>query len=191
MSDVTLLLDAVGRSDAQAMDKLLALVYDELRGVAAAKLAREQSGQTLQPTALVHEAFLRLLGADAPVRWENRRHFFGAAAEAMRRILVDNARSKQRLKRGDGRRSVELKEQLAVQTTMDESDLLAVHEALDKLAEAAPDVAELVKLHYFAGLPFKEAAGILGIPERTAKRHWAYARGWLFRELGGKTLHAT
>ncbi len=185
MSDVTSILDRVQQGDAQAADELLPLVYDELRKLAAYKMANEAPGQTLQPTALVHEAWLRL-GADHPPAWESRGHFFAAAAEAMRRILVENARRKQRVKHGGGLQRVDI-DRLDVAITTDDDQLLAVSDALDKLAERDPTGAELIKLRFFAGLPNVEAAKLLAIPERTAKRTWAYARAWLYEELK-KTL---
>jgi len=162
-------------------EELLALVYQELRQLAAHKMAHEAPGQTLQPTALVHEAWLRL-GADAQPPWQNRAHFFAAAAEAMRRILVENARRKRRLKHGGGQQRVDLTT-LDVAITSDDDHLLAVDEALEKLAARDAPAAELIKLRFFAGLSNVEAARLLGLPERTAKRTWAYARAWLYEEL--------
>ena len=162
-------------------EELLALVYEELRKLAAHKMAQEAPGQTLQPTALVHEAWLRL-GGKPDARFANQAHFFAAAAEAMRRILVENARRKQRLKRGGGQQRVEL-DTLDVAITSDADHLLAVDEALDKLAVQDALAADLIKLRFFAGLPNVEAARLLGVPERTAKRTWAYARSWLYAEL--------
>ena len=181
MSDVTRLLDAAAGGDRQAAADLLPLVYGELRRLAAARLAAERPGQTLQATALVHEAYLRLAGG-AP--FSNRRHFFAAAAEAMRRVLVESARRKARLKRGGGGRRVEMPDDLPAPAAP-VGDVLAVDEALDELAGRDPTAAELVKLHYFAGLTLEEAADLLGVPHRTAYRTWAFARAWLFRELGG------
>jgi RNA polymerase sigma factor (TIGR02999 family) len=178
---VTEVLDAVGAGDGQAAERLLTLVYTELRCLAAAKMANEAPGQTLQPTALVHEVWLRLVGS-GPQHWDNRGHFFAAAAEAMRRILVENARRKQRLKHGGGQQRVEL-DTLDVAITSDDDHLLAVDEALDKLAARDTLAADLIKLRFFAGLPNIEAARLLGLPERTAKRTWAYARAWLYEEL--------
>ena len=175
MSDVTRLIQAIERGDSHAAGELLPLVYAELRRLAAAKMAREQPGQTLQPTALVHEAWLRL--GDA--RFENRAHFFAAAAEAMRRILVERARRKLAARHGGGQERLDVEEvEIAAPSTNDE--LLAVDEALELLAlEDAPS-AEMVKLCYFAGLSLAEAGELLGFSERTAKRRWAYARAWLF-----------
>ena len=157
------------------------LVYAELRKLAASKMAGERPGQTLQPTALVHEAWLRLGGAD-PQAWQNRAYFFTAAAEAMRRILIDRARRKRTAKHGGGRRREELAES-RIAAPDEDDQLLAVHNALDKLAIHAPEKAELVKLRYFAGMTIEEAAQVLGICERTATRHWNYARAWLYQEI--------
>ena len=185
MADVTQLLDAAAAGDAKAAAELLPLVYDELRKLAATRLAAESPNQTLQPTALVHEAYLRLIGpADEP-RWENRGYFFAAAAEAMRRILVDAARRKAAARHGGGRARRELEPDLAAAREPRE-DLLALNEALDRLAVADPLKADLVKLRYFAGLPLAEAAAALGLSERTAGRHWAYARAWLRRAVEGR-----
>ena len=181
MSEVTRILDSIAQGDPGAAEKLLPLVYEELRKLATQKLANEPPGQTLQPTALVHEAWLRLSGK-ADAEFANQAHFFAAAAEAMRRILVENARRKQRLKRGRGQQRVEL-DTLDVAVTSDDDHLLAVDEALDKLAARDALAADLIKLRFFAGLPNVEAARLLGLPERTAKRTWAYARAWLYAEL--------
>jgi RNA polymerase sigma factor (TIGR02999 family) len=184
MTDVTRLLDAAAAGDRQAAAGLLPLVYDELRRLAADKLARESPGQTLQPTALVHEAYLRLVDADKGREWNGRTHFFAAAAEAMRRILVDHARSKKSQKRGGGLARAEFREDaLAAPEGADE--VLAVDEALAGLAAADPPAAELVKLRYFAGLSIDEAARALDISPRSADRLWAYARAWLQRAVGG------
>jgi len=181
VSDVTRILDRVQQGDPKAAEELLPLVYDELRKLAACKMASEAPGQTLQPTALVHEAYLRLIGV--PNReWDGRGHFFAAAAEAMRRILVDNARRKQSLKHGGGLQRVDLMH-LDVALAEDDATVLAVSEALDRLAEEDAQCAELVKLRFFAGLTNVEAARMLGIAERTAKRTWAYARARLYEEL--------
>jgi RNA polymerase sigma factor (TIGR02999 family) len=182
---VTQILDAAGAGDPQAAEKLLPLVYDELRKLAAHRMANEALGQTLQPTALVHEAWLRLVGAERR-EFQNRAHFFAAAAEAMRRILVEKARHKQRLKHGGGQRRLNLDE-VDVATASDDETVLAVSEALDKLACRDPQGAELIGLRFFAGLSNAEAGEVLGLPERTAKRAWAYARAWLYEELK-KTL---
>jgi len=185
MSDLTRLLNAAETGDAKAAVDLLPLVYEELRKLAAAKMAQEAPGQTLQPTALVHEAWLRLAGSEAQ-QWNGRGHFFAAAAEAMRRILVENARRKQRVKHGGELQRVDMTT-LDVAILSDDGHLLAVDEALEKLAARDPLGAQLIKLRFFAGLPNVEAARLLAIPERTAKRTWAYARAWLYEELK-KTL---
>ncbi len=183
MSEVTRILDRVQRGEAQAADELLPLVYEELRKLAAQKMAGQPPGHTLQPTALVHEAYLRLAGSPNP-EWEGRAHFFAAAAEAMRHILVDRARRKGRLRHGAGLQRVNL-EDFNLPGPEDDDLVLAVNEALDKLAAHDPLSAELIKLRFFAGLPNVEAAQLLGLSERTAKRTWAYARAWLYRELTG------
>ncbi len=182
MSDVTRLLAAIQHGDARAGEELLPLVYAELRQIARAKMAREQPGHTLQPTALVHEAWLRLGCGDAAgaQSFENRAHFFGAAAEAMRRILVESARRKLREKRGAGAEHVDVDDLEIAAPTENADELLRVHEVLDQLASEDPAKAELVKLRFFVGLLLAEAGAVLGLPERTAKRHWAYARVWLF-----------
>ena len=179
MSDLTHLLDAAAAGDAAAAADLLPLVYDELRKLAAARLAREAPGQTLDATALVHEAYLRLVGGSG---FDGRGHFFAAAAEAMRRILIDRARRKQSDRHGGGWHRLDVLEaELAVDSGGD--DLLAVNEALDKLAARDPEAAKLVELRFFAGLTLEQAAAARNIPARTAYRHWAYARAWLRREL--------
>jgi RNA polymerase sigma factor (TIGR02999 family) len=180
MSDVTSILDAIERGDARAGEQLLPLVYDELRRLAARKMAHEPPGQTLQPTALVHEAWLRLVGSEQ--RWENRGHFVAAAAEAMRRILIDNARRKHRVRHGKGLTRVEL-DQVDVAANADHETLLEVDEALRKLAEEDSMKAELVRLRFFVGLSIPEAGHVLGLSESTAKRYWAYARAWLYDAL--------
>lgn len=185
VSDITLILKKMEHGDEHAADELLAEVYAELRSLARAKMARESAGQTLQATALVHEAWLRLGGESQP-RWENRAHFFGAAAEAMRRILVDNARRKQRDRHGGGLRRVDWAN-LNVAMVGDDDTVMAVHEALSRLAQHDPVGAKLIELRFFAGLPNVEAARVLGLAERTAKRTWAYARAWLQKELAETT----
>ena len=181
ISDVTQILDAVRQGDPKAADDLLPLVYGELRKLAAAKMANEAAGHTLQPTALVHEAWLRLAGNQTQ-EWEGRAHFFGAAAEAMRRILIDNARRKRAVRHGGAQQRVDVEEvDLACPTPDDQ--LLAMDEALDKLASQHPRQAELVKLRYFVGMTLQEAAGVLGISADTAKDYSAHARAWLFREM--------
>ena len=181
MSDVTRILEAASHGDRQAADQLLPLVYDELRKLAAQRMALEKPGQTLQPTALVHEAWLRLVGGDN-VRFDGRGHFFVAAAEAMRRILIDRARQKLSLKRGLRAERVNLDE-LEVAVAADDETLLLVDEALAKFTKEDPDSAAFIKLRFFAGLTNDEAAQALGIPERTARRHWSFARAWLYREI--------
>lgn len=178
---LTRVLAAAAAGEPQAAEMLLPLVYDELRRVAAAQLAHERPGQTLQATALVHEAYLRLTGGTEE-SWENRRHFFAAAAEAMRRILVERARRKRRARHGGGHRRVEIEaDEIPIEAPR--VDLLALDEALDQLAGEDPQKAELVKLRFFAGLGEQEAAELLGISRATAARHWAYARAWLFDRL--------
>jgi len=180
MSEVTHILDAIGQGNPQAADQLLPLVYQELRRLAAHKMASESPGQTLQPTALVHEAWLKLVGQENR-KWQDRNHFFAASAEAMRRILVDNARRKRTRRHGGGQRRVELDDiKLAVEN---DDVLLAVNDALEKLAISDKQKAELVKLRYFVGMTVEEAAQVLGISEPMAKRHWAYARAWLSEEI--------
>ena len=182
MTDVTRILSAIEQGDPHAAAQLLPLVYEELRKLAAAKLAQEKPGQTLQATALVHEAYLRLVDGERGLHWNNRAHFFRAAAQAMRRILVDRAREKQSLKRGGAWKQVELDSQAAV---ADEpaDDVTAVHEALERLARHDPVKAELVQLRYFAGLSVEEAADLLGISRATADRYWRYAKTWLYCAL--------
>jgi RNA polymerase sigma factor (TIGR02999 family) len=188
MSEVTRILSAIEQGDAHAAEQLLPVVYDELRRLAAQKMAQEKPGQTLQATALVHEAYLRLVQSPqhdreaAGQRWDSRGHFFAAAAESMRRILVEQARRKGRLKRGRDHKRVNL-DDLAIAVDAPFDDLVALDEALSKLAEKYPEKAELVKLRYFAGFTVAEAAQALGISTTTADRYWTYARAWLFREL--------
>jgi len=179
MNDLTHILNQAEGGNAPA--ELLPLVYEELRKLARAKMANELPGQTLQPTALVHEAYLRLVGND-PKAWANRAHFFAAAAEAMRRILIDRARRRNAARHGAGQPHVRL-DGFEIAAPTDDPELLAIHEVLEKFATIEPLKAELVKLKYFAGLATDEAAVILGISPATAKRNWAYARAWLFREL--------
>jgi RNA polymerase sigma factor (TIGR02999 family) len=182
MNDVTRILSAVEHGDSHAAEQLLPLVYDELRKLAAQRLAQEAPGQTLQATALVHEAYLRLVDAEQARHWNSRGHFFAAAAEAMRRILVDSARSKGTLKRGTGRRRQALDEASLVAPPRDE-DILAVNEALDRLAATDSEAAELVKLRFFAGFTAEQAAEAKGISARSADRIWAYARAFLLKQL--------
>jgi RNA polymerase sigma factor (TIGR02999 family) len=182
MSDVTRILSAIDSGDPHAAAELLPLVYDELRRLATARLRAEPTGHTLQPTALVHEAYLRLVGGRLSDRWDGRGHFFAAAAEAMRRILIEHARHKDSRKAGGGRRRLDLTEVVPADPEPD-LDLLALDEALGRLADEEPAVAEVVKLRYFAGLTVKQTADSLGISVRTANRHWAYARAWLYQQL--------
>jgi RNA polymerase sigma factor (TIGR02999 family) len=182
MNEVTRILSAVEQGDPGAAEQLLPLVYDELRKLAAQKLAREKAGQTLEATALVHEAYLRMVGADDNHLWDNRGHFFAAAAEAMRRILVENARHKRSLKHGGGLERQDVDHiQLAAPELCE--DLEALDEALNRLAEKDPVKADLVKLRHFAGLTIEEAAQALGISMTTANRYWRYARAWLHQEI--------
>ena len=182
MTDVTRILSGIEQGDPLAAEQLLPLVYDELRNLAAQRLAQENPGQTLQATALVHEAYLRLVDVNQAQHWAGRGHFFAAAAEAMRRILVDTARSKDSLKRGAGRRRQSLDEASLVAPPLDE-DVLAVNEALDRLAATDSEAAELVKLRFFAGFTAEQAAAALGISARSADRIWAYARSFLLKHL--------
>jgi RNA polymerase sigma factor (TIGR02999 family) len=182
MPDVTRLLDAAAAGDPKAAAELLPLVYDELRKLAAARMAEERPGQTLQATALVHEAYLRLVGGTRAQEWNGRGHFFAAAAEAMRRILVEAARRKGRDKRGGDRERIDL-EGLAVTAPEPSDDLLALDEALAQLATSDPQAAELVKLRYFAGMTIPQAAAALGIAPRTADFLWAYAKSWLLQRI--------
>ena len=179
MSDITLMLQAVARGERQASSDLLPLVYEELRQLAAARMAREAAGQTLQATALVHEAWLRLVG-EGNRNWENRAHFFGAAAEAMRRILIENARRKSRLKRGGGLARVELEELDLAEATPDDKILL-IDEALERLAKEDSEKARIVTMKFFGGLTNQEVAQSLGVTERTIERQWAFAKAWMFR----------
>jgi RNA polymerase sigma factor (TIGR02999 family) len=183
MSEVTQILSAIEQGDPRAAEQLLPLVYDELRKLAAHRLAGEGPGHTLQPTALVHEAYLKLVGPDPRHPWNGRVHFFAAAAEAMRRILIDHARRKHRARRGGGMERVELDDLDDIELVAgggDADKLLALDEALAQLAAADPRRAELVRLRYFAGLTLEQAAELLGISRATADRHWAFARAWLY-----------
>jgi len=182
MTDVTRILSAIEQGDPRAAEQLLPLVYDELRRLAAQKLAQEKPGQTLQATALVHEAYLRLVDTEKAQPWNSRGHFFAAAAEAMRRILVEKARHKERLRHGGGRQRLDL-DKLDVMQVETAEDLLALDEALTRLAGQEATVTEVVKLRYFAGLTIEETAAALGISVRTVNRHWAYARAWLYQQL--------
>ena len=188
MTDVTQILDEIEHGDPSASEKLLPLVYDELRKLAAQRLAKEPPGQTLQATALVHDAFVRLVDVDRQQHWNSRGHFFAAAAEAMRRILVDNARRKRRVKRGGGLVRQDLNE-ADIAAPEIKHDLLALDKALDQLAEEDRPKYELVKLRFFAGLTIEQAAEALGISTSTADRHWAYARTWLYRRIAECESH--
>ena len=189
MSEVTQIIEAIQRGDHKAASELLPLVYDELRRLAAHKMTNEASGHTLQPTALVHEAYLRLVGASQAQQWEGRAHFFGAAAEAMRRILVESARRKQRLKHGGHWERVDL-DAVELPLPMPDDELLALDEALDRLATVDARAAEMVKHCFFLGLTQEQAAKELGVSLSTAERLWSFARAWLFREMQ-KTRDAT
>lgn len=189
MSEVTRILTEIDQGDAGAADRLLPLIYDELRKLAARKLADEKPGQTLEATALVHDAFLRLVGDDPTRRWKSRGHFFAAAAEAMRRILIENARRKKRLRHGGGLVRVEPAPDIAGDPGP-EDDILALNEALEKFATIDPIKSRLVELRYFAGLTNDQAAEILEISPSTADRHWTYARAWLRREIRGEQPHS-
>jgi RNA polymerase sigma factor (TIGR02999 family) len=178
MSDITLVLQAVGRGEKQASEELLPLVYEELRQLAGARMAREAAGHTLQPTALVHEAWLRLAGGEGQ-SWEGRAHFFGAAAEAMRRILIDRARRKSRLKRGSGQAPLDIAE-LDIAEALPDEKILLVDEALERLKAEDPEKARVVVLKFFGGLTNDEVAEILGVNERTVRRQWDFAKAWLF-----------
>jgi RNA polymerase sigma factor (TIGR02999 family) len=182
MSEVTQILSAIAQGDPSAAEELLPLIYDELRKLAARKLSHEKPGQTLDATALVHEAYLRLVDADKVQHWNGRSHFFGAAAEAMRRILVERARRKGRLRHGGGLHRADLLDEAAAGPTDDEQILL-LDEALTRLAVARPQAAELVKLRYFGGLTLEEIAPILTVSPRTTRRLWAFARAWLRRDM--------
>ena len=186
MSDVTRILSQIDAGDPKAAEQLLPLVYDELRKLAAAKLAHEKPGQTLQATALVHDAYIRLVDQQLTQSWDSRGHFFAAAAEAMRRILVDAARSKASLKRGGTMERIELLE-VADGASNQTVDLLALDEALDELERQHPEKAQIIKLRFFGGLSLDEAAQAAGISRATAERRWAYARAWLFGQLNEST----
>jgi RNA polymerase sigma factor (TIGR02999 family) len=182
MPEITQILSRIEGGDPDAAEELLPLLYDELRRLAARRLSDEQAGQTLQATALVHEAYLRLLGGPSKQHWNSRGHFFAAAAEAMRRILVEKARRKSRLRHGGELRRVNFDSELLISEEADEN-LLALDEALGRLADEDPQAVEVVKLRYFAGLTIEETASALGISVRAVNRHWAFARAWLFRQL--------
>ncbi len=182
MLDVTQILSQIEAGDLRAAEELLPLLYEELRRLATRRLADEKPGQTLQATALVHEAYVRLVGSPSHQHWNGRGHFFAAAAEAMRRILVEQARRKNRVRHGGELRRVDFDNELQISDEADEN-LLALDEALQRLATKDPQAAEVVKLRYFAGLTIEETASALGISVRTVNRHWAFARAWLFRQL--------
>ena len=182
MTDVTRILSVIEQGDPSAADQLLPLVYEELRKLAAQKMAQEKPGQTLQATALVHDAYLRLVDNEKAQHWNSRGHFFGAADEAMRRILIDRARDKKRTKRGGARRKVDL-DTIEIALNTPAQELLDLDDALGKLASEYPDCAQLVKLRFFAGLSHGEAVEAMGLARRTADRHWAYARAWLHQQL--------
>lgn len=184
MSELTQILAAAEKGDRFAAEQLLPLVYEQLRKLAVQKMAQEKAGQTLQATALVHEAWLRLVGVESPQKWDGRGHFFAAAAEAMRRILVEQARRKKRLKHGGERQRADAGE-LNLVAAASEDEVLSVHEALDRLATVDGQAAQVVKLHFFAGLTLEEVASVLEISSRTAYRDWAFARAWLAKRLDG------
>ena len=181
MNEITLVLQAIGRGDGRASEELLPLVYNELRRLAAARMAQEQAGQTLQPTALVHEAWLRLVGTGEHT-WQNRAHFFAAAAEAMRRILIESARRKSRLKRGGGQARLDI-DKLELAATTPDDKVLLIDEALERLRAEDPEKAKIVMLKFFGGLTNQEVADILGVTDRTVERQWAYAKAWLFQSI--------
>ncbi|MBL8817055.1 MAG: sigma-70 family RNA polymerase sigma factor [Planctomyces sp.] len=186
MKDVTVLLSAIHHGDQMAADQLLPLVYEELRKLAATRLSRERTDQTLQATALVHEAWLRLVDVDLPQEWNSRGHFFAAAAEAMRRILVESARRRQQLKRGGGVEAESFQDvELATEPGVTQLDLLALDDALTRLSATEPEASQLVQLRYFTGLSIPEAAEAMGVSPRSADRLWAFAKAWLHRELSG------
>jgi RNA polymerase sigma factor (TIGR02999 family) len=182
MSDITLILDAIHRGESQASDKLLPLVYNELRNLATARMLRESAGHTLQPTALVHEAWLRLVG-DGDKNWKSRAYFFAAAAEAMRRILVEHARRKARLKHGGGQERVNIENLELADASAPDEKILLVDEALEQLERSNPERARVVVMKFFGGMTNKEVADMLGIGERSVDRHWVCAKAWLFQKL--------
>ena len=190
MADVTRLLQLAVGGRPDATDQIMPLVYDELRRLAAAQLRRERAGQTLQPTALVHEAYLRLLNDEAP-RWENSAHFFGAAAEAMRRILIERARRQSRLRHGGGRKRVDLDDALVLDLNSDPAVVLAVDDALERLKQFDPRLHDLVKLRCFAGMSVTQTARVLGVSTRTLDRDWVVAKAWLRKELAAGGYHLT
>jgi RNA polymerase sigma factor (TIGR02999 family) len=181
MSEITLVLEAMSQGDSHSAEELLPLVYGELRRLAAARMVQEASGHTLQPTALVHEAWLRLID-NGKRTWQNRAHFFGAAAEAMRRILIERARRKSRLKRGGGRSVLDIAE-LEIAEILPDDKVLLVDEALERLTQENPEIARVVMLKFFGGLTNEEAAEIMGVTERTIRRQWTFAKAWLFQDI--------
>jgi RNA polymerase sigma factor (TIGR02999 family) len=183
MSEVTRILEAMESGEPHDAQRILPLVYDELRRLAAQRLALEKPGQTLQPTALVHEAYLRLVDTTTIRRWDSRGHFFAAAAEAMRRILVERARRRRRVRHGGGLRRLDLSDTAVAVSPSDDEEILALDQALDRLAAARPQAAELVKLRFFSGLTAEDAAPIVGLSPRSARRLWAFGRAWLRREM--------
>src|SRR5262245_39752349 len=183
MSDVTRILSQIEQGDPQATERLLPLVYDELRKLAAVRMAQEKPGQTMQATALVHEAYLRLVGSDVASQWNGRGHFFAAAAEAMRRILVESARRKKRVKHGGEQKRVDLLES-DLTTAAQPDEILALDEALTRLTAEDPEAAQVVHLHFFVGLPIEDVAETLGVSRATAYRQWSYARAWLRNAIG-------
>jgi RNA polymerase sigma factor (TIGR02999 family) len=187
-SDVSQILQAIENGDRQATSQLLPLVYEELRRLASQKMVQEKSGHTLQPTALVHEAFLRLVGPGDKPSWDSRGHFFAAAAESMRRILIESARRRNAEKRGGDLRRQELNDDVATIDCSDADSLISLDEALVKLAATDADLAKLVELKYFTGMTVEQSAEVLGVSPRTVKRNWAYARAWLKREIEGQSL---
>jgi RNA polymerase sigma factor (TIGR02999 family) len=187
VGDITYILGAVERGDPGAAEELLPLVYQELRKLAAYKMAHQEPGHTLQPTALVHEAWLRLIG-DEKAKFSGRAHFFAAAAEAMRHILIDSARRKRTARHGGGKVRVDI-QNVEIATVVDDDELFAVHDVLDKLASEDPQKAEVTKLRYFVGMTFEEVAEVLNISVTTAKRHWTYARAWLYEEIRTNKLN--
>ena len=182
MSDVTQILSRIESGDPAASEQLLPLLYDELRKLAAQRLANEKPGQTLQATALVHEVYLRLVGGNQSQGWNGRGHFFGAAAEAMRQLLIERARHKKRIRHGGGRQRIDLDTQLCISADGDDT-LLAINDALEHLAASDPEIAQIVKLRYFAGLTLEETAAATNLSVRTVSRHWSYARAWLYQQL--------
>jgi RNA polymerase sigma factor (TIGR02999 family) len=184
MSEITLVLESVSQGNTQASEELLPLVYEELRRLAAARMAQEAAGHTLQPTALVHEAWLRLVGNNKQA-WQNRAHFFGAASEAMRRILIERARRKSRVKRGSGQAMLDIAE-LDVAAVMPDDKVLLVDEALERFKAEEPEKAQVVLLKFFGGLTDREVAEIMGVTERTVRRQWVFAKAWLFQTIAGQ-----